>query len=276
MADKQAPQGVEAFQYHWSTFFSLFCISLWDLVIYLPTLKFLSLHFWFFLGLFYWWCGFFCLVWFGGGCFVLGVFFFPVFLSFLFSFMRNLPNISLFLLWSHLPSSIPWVRGCCHSLLHVTHPGNAGISLLEVDSTAQLQTRAACSSPGSVFLTEFQSPAELQRAVLRDDNSHADSSSLKSFLYSPWRKELVKAGGKAVYQGFFPSLNIAQWLWNHRPVCKGGVQPRWEVQIQMAAGWQWQGRRWSIVRSWQAGTKSCKLLGEWVMRTGLEQRCPSG
>lgn len=53
-------------------------------------------------------------------------------------------------------------------------------------------------------------------------------------------------------QGFLSWFENGSVALNYRPVCKGGVQPRWEVQMLMPAWGQWQGRRWSIVRSWQA------------------------
>lgn len=170
-------------QSHWCLFVSLFCFTLWSLAMFLSTLAASSLQLLFLVA--------FC---------------------FLFSFLSWEVSLILhyFPLWSHL-SQFPVVRGCCHSLLHVTPPQSMPASsfsphTLPYNSKSEL----LCNSPESGFPIALSSIAYLWRGILRDDISRTDNWSLKSYLYSAWPKNLWKEGEKLCIRDFFSVLNIVQ------------------------------------------------------------------
>lgn len=163
-----------AFQSHWNLV-SLFYISLWGFVIFLPALEFSFLRL-------------FC------------VFFTGILISFLFSFMRNLANISLLPLWSHFPSLISWVEGilsfpvACSPSRQCWHFSSQRIfHCTAQNQSCWQQLHLVCSQ-------NSQAPLNCKE-VSSEMTIHMQTAHLWKASCTHLEEELVEAVGKAVYQG---------------------------------------------------------------------------
>lgn len=132
-----------------------------------------------------------------------------IFLSFLFSFMRNLPNILLLSLWSHLPSSIP----CGERMLWLPNACNPPKQCWQFSSQSifhcTTQSQSCLQQPWIWFSHRTpKSCLTAQRCPPRWQFSCRQLISEKLFVLT--LKNWWKQGGKLCIRDFLPGLDMVQ------------------------------------------------------------------